>query len=165
MYKKISLKRVRRSSKRSSVNSRSNSERMDALVETIYEETEGKFDKKQILNALTKYNYMMIRENILKKQQRPDGRKIDQVRDLHIEAGLLPRTHGSALFQRGQTQILSIVTLGSTTLEQLIEGRKEKKQNAIFIITPMDLFIWSDRTYVWAKQKSNWTWSSCRKSN
>ena len=59
---------------------------------------------------------------MLKKGQRVDGRKADEVRELYIETGLLPRTHGSALFQRGQTQILSIVTLGSTTLEQLIEG-------------------------------------------
>ena len=92
------------------------------LVDTIYEELEKKFDTKQILAAITKYNYSNIKSDILTKKIRPDGRKFNQVRDLNVEVSLLPRTHGSALFQRGQTQVLSIATLGSTTLEQLIEG-------------------------------------------
>lgn len=92
------------------------------LVDTMYEELEKKFDTKQILSAITKYNYSNIKSDILTKKIRPDGRKFNQVRDLNVEVSLLPRTHGSALFQRGQTQVLSIATLGSTTLEQLIEG-------------------------------------------
>ena len=105
----------------------SNSATITGLVEKIYEEVEKKFDKKQILNAINKYNYKNIKNNILEKKLRPDGRKVDQVRDIFIETSLLPRTHGSALFQRGQTQVLSIVTLGSTTLEQLIEGPEGKE--------------------------------------
>jgi len=97
------------------------------LVDTIYEELEKKFDIKQILAAITKYNYSNIKSDILDKKVRPDGRKFNQVRDLNIEVSLLPRTHGSALFQRGQTQVLSIATLGSTTLEQLIEGPEGKE--------------------------------------
>jgi polyribonucleotide nucleotidyltransferase len=100
---------------------------LTAVVDEMYEELGGKFDKKQILNAVTKYNYYKIKENVLKKKERVDGRKVDEVRKLRVEAGLLPRTHGSALFQRGQTQVLSIVTLGSTTLEQLIEGPEGKE--------------------------------------
>jgi polyribonucleotide nucleotidyltransferase len=100
----------------------SDSRMIEEIVDVIYEELEKKFDTKQILNAITKYNYAKIKSNILDKKVRPDGRKFDQVRDLSVEVSILPRTHGSALFQRGQTQVLSIATLGSTTLEQLIEG-------------------------------------------
>ena len=63
-----------------------------------------------------------LRDDILTHNKRPDGRKPDEIRPLSIDAGLLPRTHGSGLFQRGETQVLSIVTLGSPALEQLIEG-------------------------------------------
>lgn len=97
------------------------------IVSSIYEELDKKFDNKQILAAITKYNYENIKKNILEKKLRPDGRRFDQVRDIYVEVSLLPRTHGSALFQRGQTQILSITTLGSTTLEQLIEGPEGKE--------------------------------------
>lgn len=105
----------------------SNSALLNGIVEKMYAEVAGKYDKKQILGAITKYNYAQIKENVLNKGQRVDGRKADEVRELYIETGLLPRTHGSALFQRGQTQVLSIVTLGSTTLEQLIEGPEGKE--------------------------------------
>ena len=97
------------------------------IVESIFEELEKKFDSKQILAAITKNNYENIKKNILEKKIRPDGRKFDQVRDINVEVSVLPRTHGSALFQRGQTQVLSIATLGSTTLEQLIEGPEGKE--------------------------------------
>jgi len=100
---------------------------LQEIVSSIYEEMDKKFDGKQIQAAITKYNYDNIKKNILEKKVRPDGRKVDQVRDLHVEVSVLPRTHGSALFQRGQTQILSITTLGSTTLEQLIEGPEGKE--------------------------------------
>lgn len=79
------------------------------------------------MSAITKYNYEKIKNNILEKRQRPDGRKFDEIRPLHIEVSVLPRTHGSAIFQRGQTQILSITTLGPITLEQLIEGPEGKE--------------------------------------
>lgn len=125
--KKSHTKELEKAVKEAASTAGSGSELLAGLVDTLYEELDNKFDKKQILAAINKYNYATIKENILKKKQRPDGRKVDQVRDLHIEAGLLPRTHGSALFQRGQTQILSIATLGSTTLEQLIEGPEGKE--------------------------------------
>ena len=113
--------------KESASSAGSNSALLNGIIEKMYVEVGGKYDKKQILAAITKYNYAQIKENMLKKGQRVDGRKADEVRELYIETGLLPRTHGSALFQRGQTQILSIVTLGSTTLEQLIEGPEGKE--------------------------------------
>jgi polyribonucleotide nucleotidyltransferase len=105
----------------------SDSHLLTEIIDKIYGEIEKKFDKKQILNIINKYNYAKIKSNLVEKKIRPDGRKLDEVRKLFIEVSLLPRTHGSALFQRGQTQVLSIVTLGSTTLEQLIEGPEGKE--------------------------------------
>ena len=71
-----------------------------------------------------------LRNQVLSKKVRIDGRKPDEIRPISIKVPLLPRTHGSAIFQRGETQILSIVTLGSPALEQLIETmeREEKRR-------------------------------------
>jgi len=63
-----------------------------------------------------------IREQIVKKGIRPDGRKPTEIRPIEIEVGILPRTHGSAMFKRGNTQVLTVTTLGSPSLEQLIES-------------------------------------------
>lgn len=65
---------------------------------------------------------IIVHENIIKHGKRPDGRALNQVRELTVEAGILPRTHGSAIFQRGTTQALSVVTLGAPGDEQTIEG-------------------------------------------
>ncbi|MDP1706380.1 MAG: polyribonucleotide nucleotidyltransferase [bacterium] len=62
-----------------------------------------------------------FRHNVLKNEKRPDGRKLDQVRELHAETKLFERTHGSALFIRGETQILALTTLGPPGAEQLVE--------------------------------------------
>ncbi len=64
----------------------------------------------------------VVHKNILEKEKRPDGRKLDELRGLSSEVGILPRTHGSGLFQRGETQILSALTLGSPSDELIIEG-------------------------------------------
>ena len=64
----------------------------------------------------------VVHKNILEKDKRPDGRKMDELRNLSSEVGFLPRTHGSGLFQRGETQILSALTLGSPSDELIIEG-------------------------------------------
>ncbi len=100
------------------------------LATAIYEELEKKFELKDIFNTLIEYNYKKIKNNVLKFKKRVDGRKLDELRKISCEVSVLPRTHGSAIFQRGQTQILSITTLGSLTLEQLIEspeGREAKR--------------------------------------
>ena len=64
----------------------------------------------------------VIRSKILYERKRPDGRALTEVRPLSSQVGLLPRTHGSALFQRGETQILTVATLGPLTLEQKLDG-------------------------------------------
>ena len=63
---------------------------------------------------------------ILKEHKRPDGRAIDEIRPLSCRVGLLPRTHGSAVFTRGQTQVLTVATLGMAKEEQLLDGLDEE---------------------------------------
>ena len=73
-----------------------------------------------------------VRKMILKENKRPDGKKIDEIRPLHAEVGLLPRTHGSALFSRGQTQVLSVVTLGTKEDEQILDGLDTEDKQKIY---------------------------------
>ncbi|MCX6766697.1 MAG: polyribonucleotide nucleotidyltransferase [Candidatus Moranbacteria bacterium] len=72
----------------------------------------------------------IFKKSVLEKDARPDGRKLDEVRPISCLVGLLPRTHGSALFTRGETQALSIVTLGGPGMEQIIDTMEldEKKR-------------------------------------
>lgn len=63
---------------------------------------------------------------ILEEHKRPDGRKIDEIRPLSCEVGVLPRVHGSAIFTRGQTQVMSIVTLGTSSEAQELDGLDEE---------------------------------------
>ena len=63
----------------------------------------------------------IFRDEMLKKRRRPDGRKFDEIRQITIETGVLPRTHGSALFTRGETQAMVTCTLGTSDDEQRIE--------------------------------------------
>ncbi|MFZ5943652.1 MAG: polyribonucleotide nucleotidyltransferase [Bacillota bacterium] len=74
---------------------------------------------KNILDSLLKE---IVRKLITVDKIRPDGRALDEVRPITCEVGVLPRTHGSGLFTRGQTQILSVVTLGAIGEEQIIDG-------------------------------------------
>ena len=63
-----------------------------------------------------------VRQAILNEGLRPDGRRLDEIRPIWCEAGILPRTHGSAVFTRGQTQALSVVTLGTMSDQQRLDG-------------------------------------------
>lgn len=97
------------------------------LIDRVYEEIkmkdpESEIDKKIIAKAVEKVMFKLIRSDVVKKQKRADGRKVDELREISAAVGILPRTHGSALFMRGITQALSIATLGSPRLEQLIES-------------------------------------------
>ncbi|MDO8269340.1 MAG: polyribonucleotide nucleotidyltransferase [Candidatus Levybacteria bacterium] len=87
-------------------------------------------DKKKIFEAVDYVFKKIIRENIVEKEKRFDGRKIDEIRDLSAQVSFIPRVHGSALFSRGQTQVLSIATLASSSFGQLIEtlGGEETKR-------------------------------------
>ncbi|MCI5839174.1 MAG: polyribonucleotide nucleotidyltransferase [Peptoniphilaceae bacterium] len=68
-----------------------------------------------------------VRKMISIDKERADGRKLDEIRPLSAEVGLLPRTHGSGLFKRGQTQVMSIATLGSPSDEQIIDGMNKEE--------------------------------------
>ena len=72
---------------------------------------EGEISKGALLGELNKRFAKNMRKRIFEKGERVDGRKMDEIRPLHIEAGLFPRVHGSALFQRGETQALSMLSL------------------------------------------------------
>ena len=87
-------------------------------------EEEHSFDISTSVHDLEKE---CVRKMILTEHQRPDGRKIDEIRPLNAEVGILPRTHGSALFSRGQTQVLSVVTLGTKNDEQILDGLDEEE--------------------------------------
>ncbi len=98
-----------------------------AFIDKIIEEQkvkdeEFKGDKKLIAKAIEYIMFKSIRDNTLNKGARPDGRKMDEIRPISCETSILPRTHGSAIFNRGDTQALTVVTLGSPRLEQLIES-------------------------------------------
>ena len=72
----------------------------------------------------------LVRESILERGERPDGRQPDEIREIWIQVGILPRPHGSALFTRGQTQVLTVCTLGTKEEEQLLDtlGIEESKR-------------------------------------
>ncbi len=93
-----------------------------ALAQTIAVAYENKYTVGDIMAALDALSKKKIREDVLKHKKRVDGRKIDEIRPISMDVGLLTRTHGSAMFQRGQTQVLTVATLASPDLEQLIEG-------------------------------------------
>lgn len=80
-----------------------------------------------IKNAFEKLLKEFVRDRIVAKGLRPDGRKPSEIRPITMEIGLLPRTHGSALFLRGQTQVLSVTTLGAKDEGQLVEGLYEEE--------------------------------------
>ena len=76
----------------------------------------------QLSDAVYQYEKKTVRKMILKDHKRPDGREITQIRPLHAEVGLIPRVHGSAMFTRGQTQIVDVCTLAPLSEAQRIEG-------------------------------------------
>ena len=106
---------------------------MDKLAEDIqayfvekYGEEETEAKSTEIANSIHDLEKECVREMIFKEHKRPDGRRIDEIRPLSCEVGVLPRVHGSAIFTRGQTQVLSVVTLGTKSEEQELDGLDEE---------------------------------------
>jgi polyribonucleotide nucleotidyltransferase len=102
-------------------------ERIEAigdLKEEIKNFVSQKFPEKidEAMEIFEKERRRVLRETIIEKEIRPDGRKLDEIREISCQVGILPRTHGSGLFCRGQTKSLSIVTLGAPGDVQLLEG-------------------------------------------
>ena len=107
---------------------------MDKLAEDIqayfvekYGEEETETKSTEIANSIHDLEKECVREMIFKEHKRPDGRRRDEIRPLSCEVGVLPRVHGSAIFTRGQTQVLSVVTLGTKSEEQELDGLDEEE--------------------------------------
>jgi polyribonucleotide nucleotidyltransferase len=94
--------------------------------------TEG-YEALDIKNALVEVEEAEVRRKILKENIRVDGRAFDEIRPITSEVAVLPRTHGSALFTRGQTQSLAITTLGTGDDEQMVEALEGKKYKTFML--------------------------------
>jgi polyribonucleotide nucleotidyltransferase len=106
--------------------------RIDAAKAKVTEKYPDADDEKLglIKRLFDELKERIFRDQILNKRQRPDKRKFDEIRSIWIETGLLPRTHGSAIFTRGETQALVTATLGTSDDEQrmdLLEGEAHKR--------------------------------------
>ena len=95
---------------------------MDALQKEITDSLGEKYPKSEVLDVFDKEVRKLIRSSILEKGQRVSGRAVNELRTITCEAGILPRTHGTGLFNRGLTQVLCIATLGSLRQEQQLDG-------------------------------------------
>jgi polyribonucleotide nucleotidyltransferase len=97
-------------------------EALIALADELTASLGEKFSEKDIAGAIDARVRAEVRSDVLDKGRRVSGRGLTEIRPLSCEVGLLPRTHGSGLFTRGQTQVLTITTLGSTRKEQMLDG-------------------------------------------
>ncbi len=110
-------------------------EKIDELKEEVRETFKELYkennDLESIINqvneVLEAIEYEEIRRLITDEKIRPDGRRVDEIRPLSSEVDILPRTHGSALFTRGQTQVLSVTTLGSINEYQILDGLSDEE--------------------------------------
>lgn len=108
-------------------------ERLDNM-DAVEAETKEHFEEiypdnaKDIGNVLYQITKEQVRSMILDEGIRPDNRKLDEIRPIWIDNGVLPRTHGSGLFKRGQTQVLSVATLGLLSEKQTIDGITEQTE-------------------------------------
>jgi polyribonucleotide nucleotidyltransferase len=106
-----------------------------AAVKAVYEKTvlhycpagvaEPAHAPEEVTAVIGEVEEALVRERILKQGLRPDGRKLDEIRPIQCEVGWLPRTHGSALFTRGETQSVVTTTLGTASDEQIIDDLLE----------------------------------------
>ncbi|MBS0652063.1 MAG: polyribonucleotide nucleotidyltransferase [Verrucomicrobia bacterium] len=96
-------------------------------------ETTFRFNKTDVKGAFKKVQSHLMRKMILDENERSDGRKCDQIRPIDIELSLLPRTHGSALFTRGETQSLAVATLGGETMAQRSENLEGEVSSRFYL--------------------------------
>ena len=100
----------------------------DARLQPIIEDIAANFSEKypelsvQLPELIYKIQKKIVRRWLIEDKKRVDGRKMDEIRPLAAEVGVLPRTHGSGMFTRGQTQVLSIATLGTLSDAQKLDG-------------------------------------------
>ena len=96
-------------------------ESLDELEAEVKEKLDDDYPKEKVGVAFEDILKDLMRQRILDKGVRADGRATTEIRPISCEVGILPRTHGTGLFTRGETQVLSIVTLGSTTMKQTLD--------------------------------------------
>ena len=94
----------------------------DKIIDDLVNEEEGSPKSSDLMDVFKKIEKTIVRSNLIKGEPRIDGRDLDTVRPLFIEAGVLKNTHGSALFTRGETQALVAASLGSPRQAQLIDA-------------------------------------------
>ena len=97
-------------------------EKREEMKEKVLTGLEGKYKKVDMVMALEELEKKSIQHLILDEGKRPDGRGVKDIRDISSRVSLLPRTHGSALFTRGVTQALTVCTLGSPSMELLVQN-------------------------------------------
>jgi polyribonucleotide nucleotidyltransferase len=99
-------------------------ERLEEVLQMAFQEigAEDESTQKMVKVAFEEIYRKQIRKLILEKKQRIDGRELSEIRSISCEVGILPRTHGSALFTRGETQVLAVVTFGTSEDEQKINS-------------------------------------------
>src|SRR5688500_6442498 len=90
-----------------------------AVLDKLAEQFEGR--EKEVGAAFRSVNKQVVRERVLRDKIRIDGRGLADIRPLHAEVGVIPRVHGSALFERGETQILGVTTLDMLKMEQQLD--------------------------------------------
>ena len=95
--------------------------RENALRDEVNEKLAEEFGEKVLSEGFKSVMRDEVRRRILEQNMRPDGRGLDEIRPISCEVGVLPRTHGSGLFTRGMTQVLSTVTVGSLTMKQTLD--------------------------------------------
>jgi len=104
-------------------------ERLDEIKAGLLDKLAGDFEgrEKEIGAAFRSVTKQLMRERVLRDKIRMDGRGLADIRPLHAEVGVIPRVHGSALFERGETQILGVTTLNMLTLEQKLDTLSPEK--------------------------------------
>ena len=112
----------------------------EEVIDIYTKENEEVLKEQELKELLAKVNlvlsdieYQLFRSIVVKEKKRADGRKMDEIRPLSTDIDLLPRTHGSALFTRGETQALSITTLGALGEHQIIDGLSLEDQKRFML--------------------------------
>ncbi|OWR09656.1 polyribonucleotide nucleotidyltransferase [Pseudomonas aeruginosa] len=105
----------------------------DQAVALFAGEEEGKFPASEVKDVFGLLEYRTVRENIVNGKPRIDGRDTRTVRPLRIEVGVLGKTHGSALFTRGETQALVVATLGTARDAQLLDTLEDERKDAFML--------------------------------
>ncbi|KKO19647.1 MAG: polyribonucleotide nucleotidyltransferase [Candidatus Brocadia sp.] len=106
--------------------SRALHEILNQIIQEYCTEKEGAPTKKAVKTIFERLETIVVRDQIVQAKKRPDGRGLKDIRPITCEVGMLPRTHGSALFTRGETQAIVVTTLGTTMDEQRVDTLEEE---------------------------------------